>query len=162
MEKQVADLTEKIKNGVVAAAPAKKEKAEAKAVPKKDEPPKPKVLTPTGRSTDDTWKEAMNQLKKSDPGAHSFLTQGRFLGCDGVTYRWEAAAGMDFFATALMKADKRQAVCNALTAAAGVESKFEAVTAGSGRQADLSDDAFVSGLESTFGKANVLVQDEAK
>ena len=162
LEKQIADLTEKLKNGVVAAAPAKKEKAEAKPAPKKEEPPKPKVLTPTGRSTDDTWKEAMNQLKKSDPGAHSFLTQGRFIGCDGVTYRWEAAAGMDFFATALMKEDKRKAVCNALTEAAGVESKFEAVTAGSGNRDEVSDEGFVSGLEKTFGKANVLVQDEAK
>jgi len=162
LEKQIADLTEKLKNGVVAAAPAKKEKAEGKQVVKKEEPPKPKVLTPTGRSTDDTWKEAMNQLKKSDPGAHSFLTQGRFIGCDGVTYRWEAAAGMDFFATALMKEDKRKAVCNALTDAAGVESKFEAVTAGAANKSDMSDASFVSGLEQTFGKANVLVQDDAK
>ena len=162
LEKQVADLTEKLRNGVVAAAPAKKEKAEAKPASRKEEPPKPKVLTPTGRSTDDTWKEAMNQLKKSDPGAHSFLTQGRFIGCDGVTYRWEAAVGMDFFATALMKEDKRKAVCNALTEAAGVESEFEAVTAGSANKEDMSDDSFVTGLEKTFGKANVLVQDEAK
>ena len=162
LEKQIADLTDKLKNGVVAAAPAKKEKAENKPAPKKEEPPKPMVLTPTGRSTDDTWKEAMNQLKKSDPGAHSFLTQGRFIGCDGVTYRWEAAAGMDFFATALMKEEKRKAVAAALTEAAGVESKFEAVTAGAGNKEDQSDDSFVSGLEKTFGKANVLVQDEAK
>ena len=33
LEKQIADLTEKLKNGVVAAAPAKKEKAEAKGKP---------------------------------------------------------------------------------------------------------------------------------
>lgn len=162
LEKQIADLTEKIKNGVVAAAPAKKEKAEPKQTPKKEEPPKPKVLTPTGRSTDETWREALNQLKKSDPATHSFLTQGRLIGCDGTLYRWEAAAGMDFFATALNKEDKRKAVCNALTEAAGVESKFEAVTAGSGKQAEESVESFVSGLEQTFGKANVLVQDEAK
>jgi len=162
LEKQVADLTEKLKNGVVAAAPAKKEKVEAKAAPKKQEAPKPKVLTPTGRSTDETWKEAMNALKKSDPATHSFLTQGRFIGCDGTLYRWEAAVGMDFFATALNKDDKRQAVCNALTEAAGVESKFEAVTAGSGKSGDVSDEDFVSDLEKTFGKANVLVQEEPK
>ena len=143
-------------------APAKKEKTETKAAPKKEEPPRPKVLTPTGRSTDETWKEALNALKKTDPATHSFLTQGRFVGCDGVTYRWEAAAGMDFFATALNKDDKRKAVCNALTEAAGVESKFEAVTAGSGKSNEMNDDAFVSGLESTFGKANVLVQEDAK
>jgi len=161
LEKQIADLNEKLKNGVVAAAPAKKEKAEVKPAPKKEEPPKPKVLTPTGRSTDETWKEAMNQLKKTDPGVHSFLTQGRLLGCDGTHYRWEAAAGMDFFATALNKEDKRKVVCNALTEAAGVESTFEAVTAGSNKP-EMNDDSFVSGLEQTFGKANVLVQDEPK
>jgi hypothetical protein len=105
--------------------------------------------------------DAMNQLKKTDPGAHSFLTQGHFLGCDGTHYRWEAAAGMDFFATALNKEEKRKAVCNALTEAAGVQSTFEAVTAGSNKP-ELNDDSFVSGLEQTFGKANVLVQDEPR
>ncbi|MBQ8201817.1 MAG: DNA polymerase III subunit gamma/tau [Clostridia bacterium] len=163
LEKQVADLTEKLKNGVVAAAPAKKEKAsDAKPAPKKADVPKPKVLTPTGRSTDETWKEALNLLKKTDPGVHSFLTQGRYIGCDGTLYRWEAAAGMDFFATALNKEDKRQAVCKALTEAAGVESRFEAVTAGAGQKQDDGDDAFVAQLEQTFGKANTMVQEDAK
>ncbi|MGN1367254.1 MAG: DNA polymerase III subunit gamma/tau [Aristaeellaceae bacterium] len=161
LEKQIAELTEKLKNGVVAAAPAKKKKEEAPA-PKKEEPPRQKVLTPTGRSTDDTWKEALNSLKKSDPATHSFLTQGRFVGCDGTLYRWEAAAGMDFFATALNKEDKRKAVCAALTEAAGVESQFEAITAGSGKPTEDSVESFVSGLEQTFGKANVLVQEDAK
>jgi len=69
---------------------------------------------------------------------------------------------MDFFANALNKEDKKKAVANALTEAAGVESRFEAVTAGAQKQDEISDEAFVSGLERTFGKANVLVQDEAK
>ncbi len=162
LEKQIADLTEKLKNGVVAAAPAKKEKAEPKAAPKKDELPKPKVLTPTGRSTDDSWSTALKSLQKSDPAAHSFLTQGRYLGSDGSLYRWEAPAGMDFFAIALNKDDKRKAVAAAITEAAGVESHFEAVTAGSSKQEDAGDAGFVSGLEATFGKANVSVQDEVK
>ena len=162
LEKQIADLMEKLKNGVVAAAPVRKEKAEVKPAAKKEEPPKPKVLTPTGRSTEETWKEALNTLKKIDPATHSFLTQGRLIGCDGTLYRWEAAAGMDFFANALNKEDKRKAVCNALTEAAGVESKFEAVTAGAKKQDDISDEAYVTGLENTFGKANVLVQEESK
>ncbi len=162
LEKQLAELNEKLKNGVVAAAPAKKEKAEAKPAPKKPEPPKQRVLTPTGRSTDDTWKEALAQLKKTDPAIHSFLTQGRYVGCDGTLYRWEAAAGMDFFANALNKEDKRKAVGKALTEAAGVESRFEAVTAGAGKQEETTDDGFVSGLEQTFGKANVLVQEDVK
>ncbi len=162
LEKQLADLTEKLKNGVVAAAPAKKEKAEPKAATKKDEPPRQKVLTPTGRSTDDSWSTALKALQKTDPAAHSFLTQGRYLGSDGSLYRWEAPVGMDFFAMALNKEDKRQAVGAALTEAAGVESRFEAVAAGSDKQTDLGDASFVSGLEATFGKANVSVQEDAK
>ena len=160
LEKQIAELNEKLKNGAVAVPPARKEKA-APAQPKQ-EPPKPKVLTPTGRSTDETWKEALATLKKTDPATHSFLTQGRLIGCDGTLYRWEAAAGMDFFATALNKEDKRKSVCAALTEAAGVESRFEALTAGSAKSQEDSVERFVSGLEETFGKANVLVQEDVK
>lgn len=163
LEKQVADLTEKLKNGVVAVAPsAPKPKKEAPEPVKKEEPIRPAVLTPTGRNTDETWKEALNTLKKADPGTHSFLTQGRYLGCDGTLYRWEANPGMDFFAMALNKEDKRKIICDALTAASGVESRFEAVTVGEKKSDANSDSDFVSGLESTFGKANVLVQDDAK
>ena len=43
-----------------------------------------------------------------------------------------------------------------------MESKFEAVTAGSQKQDDMSDEAYVAGLESTFGKANVLVQEDSQ
>ncbi len=163
LEKQVADLTEKLKNGVVAAAPATpRQKKDTPEPAKKEEPIRPAVLTPTGRNTDETWKEALNALKKADPGTHSFLTQGRYLGCDGTLYRWEANPGMDFFAMALNKEDKRKIICDALTTASGVESRFEAVTVGEKKNDANSDSDFVSGLESTFGKANVLVQDDAK
>ncbi|MDD6051628.1 MAG: DNA polymerase III subunit gamma/tau [Clostridiales bacterium] len=161
LEKQLAELTEKLQSGVIAAAPAKKKKDDAPA-PQKAEPPRPKVLTPTGRSADEAWKEALSVLKKTDIPTHSFLTQGRLVGCDGTLYRWEAPVGMDFFANALNKEDKRRAICNALTEAAGVECQFEAVTAGASKPAEESVESFVSGLEQTFGKANVLVQDEPK
>ncbi len=163
LEKQVSTLTEQLKNGAVAAAPAKKEKPAAAPAPKKPEAPKPKVLTPTGRSTDDTWKEALNALKKSDPGTHSFLLQGRYIGCDGTLYRWRANEGGDFFAVALNKEDKRAAVSNALTEAAGVESKFEALPfANDQRQQDDTEESFLAELENTFGKANTLVQEDVK
>ena len=162
LEKQLADLTEKLKNGVVAAAPAKAEKPAAKSAPKKEEAPKPKVLTPTGRSTDDTWKEALNVLKKSDSGTYSMLTMGRYAGCDGTTYRWEAPMGMDIYVGVLNKDAKRNAIAAALTEAAGVESKFEALPAGGQKQNDDSEAAFVAQLEQTFGKANTLVQEEVK
>ncbi len=163
LEKQVSTLTEQLKNGAVAAAPAKKEKPAVAPAPKKPEAPKPKVLTPTGRSTDDTWKEALNALKKSDPGTHSFLLQGRYIGCDGTLYHWRANEGGDFFAVALNKEDKRAAVSNALTEAAGVESKFEALPfANDQRQQDDTEESFLAELENTFGKANTLVQEDVK
>ncbi|MGN0795012.1 MAG: DNA polymerase III subunit gamma/tau [Aristaeellaceae bacterium] len=164
LEKHISALEEKLKNGVVAVAPAaKKEKAENKPAPKAAEPPKPKVLTPTGRSTDETWKEAVSILKKRDPGVHSFLTQGRYVGCDGTCYLWEAPVGMDFFAVALNKEDKRRAVAEALTEAAGVESSFRAGVAGAGNaQEDNAEKNLLSALETTFGKANTLVQEDAK
>ena len=161
LEKQVEALTEKLKNGVVAAAPAKKEKAEARPVPQKEEPPKPKVLTPTGRSADEAWKEAVNVLKKKDPSVFSFITQGRFIGCDGATYRWEAPMGMDFFCVALNKPDKKKVVSEALTEAAGIQSAFEAVPAGQQQKAESESDV-IGQFEATFGKANVVVQEEIK
>ena len=163
LEKQVAELTEKLKNGVVAAAPAKKEKAESKPAPKKEEAPRPKVLTPTGRNTDDTWKEAVNTLKKSNPGVYAFLTGGRYIGCDGTLYRWEANPGMDIYAGMLNKDDKRSLIAAALTEAAGIESRFEAIVAGGGeKKSDDGERSLLNALESTFGKANTLVQEDVK
>ena len=163
LEKQVAELTEKLKNGVVAAAPAKKEKAESKPAPKKEEAPRPKVLTPTGRNTDDTWKEAVNTLKKSNPGVYAFLTGGRYIGCDGTLYRWEANPGMDIYAGMLNKDDKRSLIAAALTEAAGIESRFEAIAAGGGeKKSDDGERSLLNALESTFGKANTLVQEDVK
>ncbi|MBR6569150.1 MAG: DNA polymerase III subunit gamma/tau [Clostridia bacterium] len=162
LEKQVAELTEKIKNGITVAAPAKKDRTEAKPAPKKEEPPKPKVLTPTGRSTDDTWKEAMNVFKKGNPGLFGILSQGRFVGCDGVLYRWEAPMGMDIYAGMLNRGSNHSAIVTALTEAAGVESQFEAIAARSGGQTENGEKSLLTALEQTFGKANTLVQDEIK
>ncbi len=164
LEKRVADLTEKLKNGVVAApAPAKKEKVENKHAPKKEEAPKPRVLTPTGRSVEDTWKEACSNLKKNQPGVYAFLTGGRFVGCDGTVYCWEANPGMDIYAGMLSNEDKRALVAAALTEAAGIESSFEARAAGAVQNGgDDGEKSLLSALETTFGKANTLIQDEAK
>ncbi len=164
LEKQVRDLTDKLQNGAftVAAAPAKKEKPTVvlKEQEKPAEVPKPAVLTPTGRSPEETWNEAANTLKKVDPGTHSFIKMGRFIGSEGNTYRWEAPLGQEFFVIALNK--KADAIAQALTQAAGVECKFQAVAAGAESQTSMGDDGFVSSLEQTFGKQNVLVQEDVK
>jgi len=162
LEKQVADLTEKLKNGVVAAAPAPVEKA-ARPAPKKPEAPQVKVLTPTGRSAADTWKEAVSALNKTQPQVAGFLKFGKMVGCDGVTYRWEAPGNMPFYADILNREDKRNLVAAALTEAAGVESRFEAAVEGANAPAaDDGEASLLAGLEETFSKANVMVQEEAK
>ncbi len=159
LEKQIAVLTEKLKNGVFAAAPAKNDKPSAAPAA----PTRPAVLTPTGRNTDETWKEAINTLKRIDAATYALLTEGgRYLGSDGTLYQFEAKPGEDYYATSLNMPDKRKLISEALTVASGVESRFEAVLAGAQNASDGSDSAFVAGLEGTFGKANVMVQEDAK
>lgn len=159
LEKQIAVLTEKLKNGVVAAAPAQKDKPSAAPAA----PTRPAVLTPTGRNTDETWKEAINTLKRIDAATYALLTEGgRYLGSDGTLYQFEAKPGEDYYATSLNMPDKRKLISDALTVASGIESRFEAVLAGAQNASDGSDSAFVAGLEGTFGKANVMVQEDAK
>ena len=161
LEKQVSELTDKLQSGAFTAAPAKAEKpAVTKPALKKPEAPKPKALTPTGRSTGETWKEAMSALKRTSPAVAGFLSMGRMIGSDGVTYRWEAPAAMPFYAEMLNKEDRRELIVAALTEAAGVESKFEAVAAGSAAAADNSEASLLAGLEETFSKANVMIQEE--
>ncbi|MBQ2954741.1 MAG: DNA polymerase III subunit gamma/tau [Clostridia bacterium] len=165
LEKKLAELTEKIASGAVVAA-APKAKAEPKAAaPKKTEAPKPKVLTPTGRSAEDAWKEAVKTLQKGNPMVYGFLSFGRFAGCDGTLYRWAAnpAPGAEMYVGMLNKPQNVQAICAALTDAAGVESRFEAVMP----QADQTgpadeEESLLTALGETFERANVIVQDEPK
>ncbi len=161
LEKQVAELTEKLKNGVAAAVPGKPVKAAAPA-PKKPEPPKPRVLTPTGRTDADAWKDAMAALKKGNPAAFSMLSTGRYAGCEGDTYRWEAPVGMEFFVGALNKEDKRDAIAAALTEASGIPSRFEASLPGKPKQEARGEDALLRELSDTFGKENMMVQEHVK
>ena len=164
LEKQIETLSEKIKNGVVA-APARQQKAAAPApekAPAKPAAPQPKVLTPTGRSPEETWKEAMNQLKRTDAGCSALLSQGTFAGCTGTMYRWEAPMGMDFFVASLNMEAKRQAISAALTQAAGVECQFEARMAGTPDNVDevQSENAFLDTLRESFGAEHVVIQQD--
>ena len=50
-------------------------------------PAAPAVMTPTGKTDADAWKEAMNILKRSDPGTFAMLTMGKYAGCDAGDLR---------------------------------------------------------------------------
>lgn len=161
LEKKLSALNDQLKSGAFSPAPGASPKpAAAKPAARKAEAPKQKVLTPTGRSAAETWKEALSALKRTAPGVSGFLTQGKFAGTDGVTYRWEAPAAMPFYAEVLNKEDKRALIAAALTEAAGVESQFEASAAHADTAADDAESSLLSGLEETFSKQNVIVQED--
>ena len=102
----------------------------------------------------------MAALKRTAPAVAGFLSMGKMIGSDGVTYRWEAPAAMSVYAEMLNKEDRRELIVAALTEASGVESKFEAVVAGSAATVDNSEASLLAGLEETFSKANVMIQEE--
>ena len=166
LEKQVEELAEKIRNGVVpAAAPAPRKAAAPKQEAAKTEAPaKPAVLTPTGRSPEETWREAVNTCKKGNPSVFAFLSNGQFIGCEGALYRWAANPGGEFFVAALKKPDNMAAMVAALTAAAGMECSFEPVLAAAEQDESAADSeaSLLAALGATFDKANVMVQDDPK
>ena len=122
------------------------------------------MLTPTGRNSDDTWKEALNTLKKTSAGVYGMLTMGRYMGCDGTMYRWEAPMGMDFYAGALNSEKSRKTIAEALTAAAGIESRFEAVLPGQKNEpaATQSESDLLRSLGEAFGQENLMIQEDVK
>ncbi len=164
LEKQLAALQEQLASGALVAAPRQERPAQRAAAPKKQEAPRQVVLTPTGRSADETWKEALNALKRSDSGTFNMLSMGRFVGSDGTVYRWESPMGMDIYATVLNKENTRKAIAAALTQAAGVESRFEAVTPGTEQkpESDRAEASLLGALAETFHQENVMVQEDVK
>ena len=161
LEKKLTEMSEKLASGAFTpAVPAKKEKVESKpAAPKKHEAPKPKVLTPTGRSPEETWKEAINIFKKGNPVVFAFLTNGHFAGCEGNLYRWQANPNGEIYVGMLKRPEHMAAISAALTEAAGMECAFEPITAPENRAADGGESALLTELENTFGKTNTLVQE---
>jgi len=148
----------------VQAAPIVQKPASKPADNKKSEPAQQVQLTPTGRSAPDTWKEAVNILKKEAVRLYSFLTFGKFAGCDGDLFRWEAPAGQDFYVNALNRDDSRATIADALTRAAGSPCRFEAISAVTVMNtADREDDdAFLRSVTATFGASNVAVHEDQK
>ena len=161
LEKQLAELSDKLANGVVAAAPAPAASVPEK--PKAKPVEAPAVLLPTGKTDQEAWKEAVNILKKTDPGVYSFISQGKYAGCEGNLYRWMCHEGKDFFVTALNTDAKRKAVADALTAATGLPCLFEAIAPDSKqRDADSDEQDLLRSLGATFGKQNLLIQEEPR
>lgn len=71
----------------------------------------------------------MNILKRSDPGTFAMLTMGKYAGCDGDTYRWQAPMGQELYVGLMNQEKKRTAIASALTQASGMQCRFEAIGA---------------------------------
>mgnify|MGYP000572585829 CR=1 FL=1 len=164
LEKQLTALQEKLQSGAFAPAQPAKKAAKPASEPKQEapKPAAPAVMTPTGKTDADAWKEAMNILKRSDPGTFAMLTMGKYAGCDGDTYRWQAPMGQELYVGLMNQEKKRTAIASALTQASGMQCRFEAIGAVKEKKADQSDESFLAALETTFGKANTMVQEDVK
>ncbi len=166
LENKLESLRDQIASGAVTvSAPAerKPERKEAPEAPKKKKEPAQKVLTPTGRSTDEIWKTAMETLKKTDPGAYTPITLGTCLGSeDGTTFRWQAPMGMEILAVQLNMEEKNSRIARALTEAAGVNCSFVALDMQTEKRKkeDDSDEAYVGNLGRVFGREAITVVDE--
>lgn len=157
-------MQEKLQSGAFAPAQPAKKAAKPASEPKQEapKPAAPAVMTPTGKTDADAWKEAMNILKRSDPGTFAMLTMGKYAGCDGDTYRWQAPMGQELYVGLMNQEKKRTAIASALTQASGMQCRFEAIGAVKEKKADQSDESFLAALETTFGKANTIVQEDVK
>ena len=71
----------------------------------------------------------MNILKRSDPGTFAMLTMGKYAGCAGDTYRWQAPMGQELYVGLMNQEKKRAAIASALTQASGMQCRFEAIGA---------------------------------
>ena len=70
--------------------------------------------------------------------------------------------GQELYVGLMNQEKKRMAIASALTQASGMQCRFEAIGAVKEKKADQSDESFLAALETTFGKANTMVQEDVK
>lgn len=164
LERKLAEVSEKLKNGVTVKAKAEKSTNEAPAAVKNAEPSKPvrKTLTPTGRSSDQTWAEALEMLKRNQPSIYPMLKMfGRYLGSDGKTYRWGPNPGSEKMTAVLATEEKKKIISDILTEAAGIESSFAIANENppAEKNDQNSDESYVNALKNVFGQQPVEIRD---
>ena len=169
IENQMQELQRQIQSGVVSAAHSERtaEKSEPFETSKQQKKsnmrtPIPKTMTPTGRNADEIWKQAVSQLKISAPSINGMLKMGEYYGSDGKVYRWKANPGFNAIVQSLNSPARKKQIEDALTAAAGVESAFQAIDDEEElkKTETANDDAYVKELVQVFGNEPVDVVDE--
>ena len=164
LEKQLAELTQKLNSGAfVSAAPVAAEQSKAKVTVKESTPTQPKAAPAAGKDAQAAWKEAMNILKKTSTGTYSILAtaaNGKLVSGDDHHFVWEVNQSMDVFIT--MVKNNVNAIVEALTRATGVPCTFEIKAPGRAKetsQTQAEADA-IKELQAVFGAQNVVVQDK--
>ena len=168
LENQISALQDQIAKGIPAQTAEtlppdeKKTATSRKPAAEKQAPPAQKTLTPTGRSADETWKEALRQLQKNETMIYSFLACGQYAGSDGTEYRWRANPSYEIMVRQLNDPAKRMKIEEALTNASGVPSTFLAMDMANEirKQEEKSDEEYVKELVDTFGSEPVDVVEE--
>ncbi len=168
LEKKIEDL---VRNGVrvsADAAPAglnneekKKKKAAEIKTTEAGKPTETKPVSPGG-SAQEIWNTAENMLKKTDPAIFSFLkTGGRFIGCEGNIYIWQAQTGMEYMARSLNTPARMEKITEALTSAAGCPSTFRADDRKTETDTaeEKSDEQYLQSIYETFGEAAVDIRE---
>ena len=84
---------------------------------------------------------------------------GSYAGSNGTNYLWKANPGFDIIVASLNSAERKKKIEEALTAAAGVPSTFQATDMQSEikKNEEASDEEYVAGLIETFGAEPVDV-----
>lgn len=165
LEKKLAAVSEKLANGITIQQNAAPKADRSVAAEKKSvipDVPVQKTLTPTGRGTDDTWKEAIEILKRTQPSIWPMLKNfGRLLGSDGKTFRWVPNPGSERLTAVLGTEEKKKIISSALTEAAGAECIFAIATddPAQNKKNDDSEESYVGMLRATFGAQPVEVRE---
>ena len=165
LEKQLAELTQKLNSGAfVSAAPAAAaEQNKAKISVKEAALAQPKPAPAAGKDAQAAWKEAMNILKKTSTGTYSILAtaaNGRLVSGEDNHFVWEVNQSMDVFIT--MVKNNMNVIVEALTQATGVPCTFEVKAAGRKEETSKTkvETEAIKELQDVFGAQNVIVQDK--
>ena len=165
LESRISSLEDQLAKGVrlapaETARPSEKKQARPTAAPKTA--PAPKTVTPTGRSADEIWKEATDQMKKIEAGIWSFFSMGRYMGSDGTEFRWQANPGYGFVAKTLNTEARKARIEEVLTAAAGFPCTFLALDDASERKKteEASEESYLDSIRDVFGAEPVTVVDK--
>ncbi|MDO4837770.1 MAG: DNA polymerase III subunit gamma/tau [Clostridia bacterium] len=164
LEKQLAELTQKLNSGAfVSAAPAVEQSKVKKMSVKEAAPAQPKTAPAAGKDAQEAWKAALKILERTSTGLYSILAvaeNGKLISGVDDHFVWEVNKDRDVYIVIVKKGI--DTIIEALTQATGVPCTFEVKAPGRAKetsQTQAEADA-IKELQTVFGAQNVVVQDK--